>query len=635
MSVKITVEAFFTEKLDTSIPMLSGIDEVYRNEGVAAAEKVFATFIREGGMLRDDLYFKGKEFVLNDAHLEAGEKILDGWLTSVEVPMQFPGRKVDWTANPTFNKYCEWTWQLSRHPEWAMLGRLYRATGDERYTEAFSDYLISFYEGTEPPEFGTSGFHTLSWRSLEAAIRLEQSWPEAIFSFYRSPALSDHAITVFFMSTYDNVNRVLHAQTSHNWLVTELSGLSTTALIYPFYRESAEWEAYAIRRLTEELNAQVYPDYFQHEMTTGYHMVVLNTYMGVMHLHKRFECTLPDSFRMLVANLFRLYIRLMMPDRKTPGTNDGGRVNVPEVCRRACDTFPELYDEFSYLAYGEGEEPPFRSIMMPYSGFGILRSGWGEDDVCAILESAPFGKAHQHEDKLEVMLHAYHKQLLEDMGSYAYDTSDMRKHILSSYSHNVALVDMQGQNRRGRYHWEPEDIHKLADISAEFGEDIEWAEGVYDEGFGPEFTPVRHTRRLIWYKNGYGDVKAPFWVVLDHFEPKDNKEHEYTLLWHLMPHTNPQVQGAHIDADYGDGVHFHLIGMSEPVIVEGQKEPLFIGWRPIHGPGDHEHQPSPTAMYSYRGREMTVATLLFPTTDSCPFTDICVDEDMGVRFQAF
>ena len=265
--------------------------------------------------------------------------------------------------------------------------------------------------------------------------------------------------------------------------------------------------------------------------------------------------------------------------------------------------------------------------MMPYSGFGILRSGWSEDDCVAMLEVAPFGKAHQHEDKLEVMLHAYHKVLLEDMGSYAYDTSDMRKHILSSYSHNVALVDGFGQNRRARYCWHPEDIRKLADITSDFGEDIEWAEGVYDEGFGPEFIPVRQTRRLIWYKNGLGEVRAPFWVVLDRFEAQDGKEHDYTLLWHLMPKTNPVISGAHIDADYGDGVHFHLVGMSEATIVEGQKEPLFIGWRPIHGPGDHEHQPAPTAMYTYRGKDVTVATLLFPTTDTCPFKNISVMPD--------
>lgn len=631
MSVKLTVEAFFTEKLNTTIPMLSGIDEIYRNEGVEAAERAFATFIREGGMLRDDFFFRDKDSTPSEKDFEEGERIIDGWLTSVEVSMQFPGRDVDWTANPTFNKYCEWTWQLARHPEWQTLGKLYRATGDERYTEAFVDYLISFYEGTEPPEFGTSGFHTLSWRSLEAAIRLEQSWPEAIFSFYKSPALSDHAITVFFMGIYDNINRVLHAQTSHNWLVTELSGVSTTALSFPFFAESEEWEAYAIRRLTEELHAQVYPDYFQHEMTTGYHMVVLRTYMGIMNLHKRFETPLPDSFRLLVANLFRLYIRLMMPDRLTPGTNDGGRVNVVGVCRQACETFPELYEEFSYIAYGEGKEPPFRSIMMPYSGFGIMRSGWGEDDVCAILESAPFGKAHQHEDKLEVMLHAYRKQLLEDMGSYAYDTSAMRQHILSSYSHNVAIVDGEGQCRRNGYCWHPEDINKLADIRSEFGEDIEWVEGVYDWGFGMELIPVTHTRRLIWFKNGQGEHKAPFWVVLDRFEPKDDKEHDYTLLWHLMPGTNPVISGTNIDADYGDGIHFHLVGMTEPHIVEGQKEPLFIGWRPIHGPGDHEHRPAPTAMYTYRGKDVTVATLLYPTPEGCPFTKIEFDENGEIR----
>ena len=135
MSVKICHEAFFCEKITNSHPMLEGIGEVFKRDGLEAAEAMFARFIRESGTLRVDYYFPDPPVAPTEEALAEGERILDGWLSSVGVPMHFPDRKVDWTANPTFNKYCEWTWQLARHPEWSKLGALYRATGDEKYTK--------------------------------------------------------------------------------------------------------------------------------------------------------------------------------------------------------------------------------------------------------------------------------------------------------------------------------------------------------------------------------------------------------------------------------------------------------------------------------------------------------------------
>ena len=87
----------------------------------------------------------------------------------------------------------------------------------------------------------------------------------------------------------------------------------------------------------------------------------------------------------------------------------------------------------------EGDEtgkPEYTSAAMPWSGFAALRTGWGQDDTWALMDAAPFGRAHQHEDKLSVLLYTNGKFLLTEGGNYAYDESEMRNYVLSTRSHN-------------------------------------------------------------------------------------------------------------------------------------------------------------------------------------------------------
>ncbi len=636
MAIKLTSAEFFTSKLDESFDGLFGISKTFTEKGEAAAEKQFADFIKSGALDTEKYYKDSPVPELTDKLLLAGEKILDGWLSSCGVPMHFPNREVDWFANPTYNKYAEWTWQLSRHPEWSTLASLYRATGDEKYAAAFEDYFMSWCEQTEEPEYGTSGFATLAWRTLECGLRLGGTWLYAIMAFSSSKTIKDHTYACFFRSVWENVDRILHATTSHNWLVSEMNGIDACGVAYPFFKESAEWETYAIKRLTEQFDVQIYDDGFQFELTTGYHKVVINEYKRVVERHEKMGTPLSGDFKEKVANLYRIYIKLMMPDKRSPDFNDGGRIDVPGVSREVMAFMPDFRSEFEYIGEGRGEKPSFNSVLMPWSGYAVMRSGWETEDSCAILESAPYGFAHQHEDKLQVLIHAKGKRLLDDPGSFRYDTSSMRKYILSSYSHNTALVDGCGQNRRAGHKWKKGDLKKPADIKANFAADTEAAEGFYNQGYGEKRLDVRHERTLIWHKSGLGDIKIPFYTVYDKFIPADGEEHTYTALWHLGE-VEEKLFANKVTADYGDGVMFDIIGMSAPRIVKGQETPVFMGWKPNHTPGDNPHYPTPTVNFDLKGTVAAMVSVLVPRSeeDINPIEAVACDTDANITITAF
>ena len=143
--------------------------------------------------LRIEREFRGAHFMKEGETAEqAAERILGGELISCSTPHKFTG-EVDWFSNPTFNQYKEWTWQLSRHSEWAILAERYRATGDERYAEAFVRFFRSWVRQALVPE-NADGGATLCWRTIEAGIRMGGDWQWALHSFYRSPHFTDDVL---------------------------------------------------------------------------------------------------------------------------------------------------------------------------------------------------------------------------------------------------------------------------------------------------------------------------------------------------------------------------------------------------------------------------------------------------------
>ena len=522
---------------------------------------------------------------------------------------------VDWFHNPTYNGYREWTWQLSRHHEWRHLARMYRRTKDERYARGIVELMKSYIDATECPGPEVSGFATDAWRTIEIGIRLANNWPYTILSVLNSPSASPSFLTDVMISLWENANRLVVSSTSHNWLIMEMNGLLHTSVLFPFFADSSAWNGIAQRRLSEELELQLYPDHFQFELTTGYHGCVLMNYFTVMRFCKYMGIELSRDFCRRVRDGFLMYIQLMQPDGRTVALNDGGRALVSREMEIASEFFaddPELL--WARSEGKQGKAPDYTSLLMPYSGMAVMRSGWGREDSFAMLESAPFGKAHQHEDKLEVLLYAYGRPMLTDMGSYAYDESPMRKYILSSYSHNVALVDGMGQNRRKTYAWKQEDIKKLADISFIEKKDFEAAIGKYDEGFGEDLTDVCHRRALIWLKKGCGKIKIPFYLVVDSFEARDGLEHEYQTIWHAPDHLRYSCDVSSVTYMFDDEVSLHIVGDTTPRVAVGQTEPYMLGWMPIHAPGDHEHLPIPTAVFAHsKKKELKTPVCLVPT----------------------
>ncbi|MGN6757463.1 MAG: alginate lyase family protein [Thermomicrobiales bacterium] len=633
---------FFTKVVDSTQPGLAELPALAARGDFATARQRFAAEVRRTlqpeRFLRARRTFEGTHFMYpGETTAEAAERILRLELISCGTPHQFTG-EVDWYANPTFNQYKEWTWQLSRHPEWAILAARYRETGDERYAAAFVRFFQSWVRQAPVPE-DASGNATRCWRTIETGIRMGGSWQWALHSFYRSPHFTDDVLVDWYKSVWEHGWRLRNFHRTHNWLIMEMNGLGQIGLLYPQFRDAPAWRAYAFDRLVQELGSQVYPDGFQFELSTGYHQVVVRNYEWLWEVYDAFNEPVPAAFRAGLEPLHAANVRLMMPDGRLPDLNDGGWHAVAPLLRRAVNLYPERAD-FRWAASDrrEGTPPAETSLAFPYAGYYVSRTGWEPDAVWVFFDGGPFGFAHQHEDKLNLLLHAYGRLLLTEGGNYAYDASEMRRYVLSTRSHNTVRVDGQDQNRRKHFNQAAAGdlIQQPAGARWHATARYDSAEATYDEGYGPDASrTATHQRRVICLKTGLAGLGACV-LVVDRLTPHDGAAHEYTALWHFA---GDQVETDGLTARGVDTDQPNLTILAAGpadlrlTLVSGQETPEWQGWRSTGQHQQGEYAPAPAASYAWTANAPSrVVTLLYPTRAgaTCPVQSLTAAPDAAV-----
>ena len=74
------------------------------------------------------------------------------------------------------------------------------------------------------------------------------------------------------------------------------------------------------------------------------------------------------------------------------------------------------------------------SVMFPWAGEAVMKSGLGRNDTWAFFDVGPYGSSgHAHRDKLTFNLRAFGSMLLVDSGRFAYNGNSF-SHSLRPYA---------------------------------------------------------------------------------------------------------------------------------------------------------------------------------------------------------
>lgn len=517
-----------------------------------------------------------------------------------KVPHRKNGQ-LDWTYMGPDDD-IEWAWGLNRHYHIRTLLDAYFETGNPLYAETIDsdiqDWIISSlpYPGVKS--------RTPMWRGLEVSFRVKV-WAHAFYSLLPSDLLSPATALLVLTSIPEHTHylRNFHAAEG-NWLTMEMSGLAMAATAWPEFKHAPAWLAYAKDQMEKGLEAQVYPDGVQKELTSMYHQVALSNFDLFADICREAKETLPQSYRKGLEKMNRYIALSVRPTGYGAMNNDSDKSYNRDRILEAAAAYSR--EDWVFIASNgkrgkRPEGPP--SVVFPWAGQVIMRSGYDADAQWAFFDIGPWGTGHRHNDKLHISVAAYGRDLLVDGGRFAYRgqlADKFRGYAVGSASHNVVLIDGKGQgpgpstatDSLGQHYFKITDRFDYAWNSFDRFIDL--------EGEG------KHTRAVFY-------VRGKFWVVVDRIDT--DRPREIETLWHWHPDVKVVTLSDGVVSSENEKGNLRIIpvGFNDWQVkqVRGQEEPVPQGW---YSERYNKSEPSVATVYSTDiGKSTAFVWVLFPS----------------------
>ncbi|MEW6735028.1 MAG: alginate lyase family protein [Acidobacteriota bacterium] len=359
-------------------------------------------------------------------------------------------------------------WELARLQHFITLGQVYSITLDERYAIEFSNQILSFARAN-PPEIG------IHWMSpMEVALR-SISLSLGFYFFRHSQNFDSETLKALLKlllshGTFIEQNLEFSHRITSNHYLSDLVGLLFIGLLFPEFKQSAQWAEFARVELLKEMDKQVYGDGVDWEASTAYHAFVLELFLYSFLLCKEQGIKIDNSYWNKLEKMFAFVQAYLKPDGSAPliGDCDDGRV----IVWRRKPTYDHFYllaiaavlfENERYKVTGQPSEEclwifgpigwdTYDSMSMseeilissafPEGGVYIQR----DDNLYAIIDCGEIGingqGSHAHNDLLGFELFYRERTFFVDAGSYVY-TGDpqARNQFRSTAYHNTLMVD--------------------------------------------------------------------------------------------------------------------------------------------------------------------------------------------------
>ncbi|MBN2288178.1 MAG: alginate lyase family protein [Candidatus Glassbacteria bacterium] len=457
------------------------------------------------------------------------------------------GPRVDWTT--VLDGDIESNVSLNHHPHLLLLARAWKKTGDTRFRDHLIELMKSWLEQSPRPDIGQG---ELQWRTLEVGNRAAARWPQLLALGARDSVFAAELLYPMVRCLYQHADYLMVHNLRHpnNWSQVESSGLLSAAMLLSEHRDSERFRRTALRRF-RYLNRELYfPDGLQVENSFYYHTFPLGTQMQVFELATSLGTELDTAWTGVLERGIGALVLGALPDGSLPMVSDVGpyKSYVGGWQARGRRMFPQN-PLFRYpVGVPEAEfvpAPEVTSYFFPYAGYGIMRQDWTLQAQYLLFEAGFYGTNHQHEDKLNIILYAYGRELLHDPGIYRYSRDAFEIYFRSSRGHNLVLVDGKGQRREmffdkdkpyaglsfpdAESRWLDRSTHLLAAGACRsgFAEKIHplWYHGPWDDERAT-LVPVEHQRKVLW-------VKGEYWVMTDLLTGEGT--HRVEQVFHFSP----------------------------------------------------------------------------------------------------
>ena len=591
---------FIFQNLNLDYPGISKVKEAVGKKNLAQACRLLLEYYKNS---KSAQLLSGKKPESSSRSLAEADSVLQDVFTFQgvrgKVPRLFDGR-LKWDCTGPQND-IEWAWALNRHYPVRPVLNAYLQTGDRKY----GDYIDSFIKDWIISSLPYPGVRssTAMWRGLEVSFRVK-TWAQVFFILIKSDIIQPATKLLILSSLPEHAHYARNFHAQNNWLTMEISGLATVAAYWPEFKESPSWLEYGTRTISASMKEQVYPDGVQTELTSSYHHVALDNFNQYLTICREAGVQLPGYFTKTIGDMWNYLALTMRPDGYGILNNDADLNNNRKSVAKAADEFKRK--DWIYLATnGEKGKKPVTgpSFVFPWAGQLISRSGYDKNAQWSFFDIGPWGSGHQHNDKLNMAITAFGRDLIVDAGRFAYKgaiADKFRRYATGSKGHNLILIDGKGQSAGPTLAKEP-----LPENRYKITPDFDYAWGSFDQYSGLE-GKCTHTRSLFY-------IRGTLWVVVDRIAT--DKPRKIEALWHWHPDCLVEKGKNGVVFSSNPTGNLKIIPVKKDdwnvTLVKGQEQPEIQGW---YSPVYNSYSPNVTSVYSTTiGSDQTFIWILLPS----------------------
>jgi len=405
---------------------------------------------------------------------------------------------IDWDANPGT---AHWGHDLNRFGYLWPLTQAYLAAGDERYSRKAIGLILDWIARSDPARcFAGSPY---VWGSyLNNAIHA-QAWCQSLKPLVARGQITPAELLRVLKSLHDQLAYLETVTNGHagNWPTIGCQAMLDCLAAFPLFRDTDRFTDYSAAALCRQIADQVLPDGVQDELTPHYHRVVVSNLLSAARSLRALGRDLDPVTLATLRRMVHYSQQTTMPDGSRQVAFNDSDPGTPGNFRPALAGL-KLQDLWS---------PPERlgPEVFPYAGVAFLRQRQDRGDLYLAFDAGPYGRGHQHEDKLGLWLFAYGRSLLVDPGRHLYDHSAQSYYgyLKSTAAHSTLRLD--GQDQRSATRRETWIAKAPLDLGWRCEPGEVRARGVYELGYGPQNQiAVVHHREVVF-------VRERCWVVFD------------------------------------------------------------------------------------------------------------------------
>jgi uncharacterized heparinase superfamily protein len=551
---------------------------------------------------------------------DKADRILQHKLSYFDLVDHFHGNTIDWNkdhgndkkAPLTFSQRidyrdfkvtgdCKYVWEPNRHHQLVVLGRAYRASGDERYAREVINQIESWLDRCP---FGMG----MNWRSpLELGIRLI-NWVWAIDLILEAGLVAGEfkrrLLNAVYLHLWEITRKYSRGSSANNHLIGEAAGVFVATCYFPELAHSARWRSESREILIKEILEQTYADGCTREQALGYHLFVLQFFLVSGLAGKQAGEDFPNEYWARLEKMLEFLGRLAAGGGSLPmfGDGDDGYVlDLGEGVKNAGGLLSQgaiLFNRSDFKAWAGGYLEPARWLLgknskknfdritgykrkqnsKAFEDSGRYLLQWGEKEpdqtISVLFDCGELGfksiAAHGHADALSFTLRAFGRDIFVDPGTYDYFTyPEWRNYFRSTRAHNTVTVDDADQSvMLGSFMWGERAGARC----------VEWqptrvggtVSGEHD-GYARLNDPVIH-RRTLTLDGANGSL-----MIRDDIQARN--EHTVSVYFHLSENCkilSTRDNSIAISADGGQ-VTLGLDARLQVTIVRSQDKPIG-GW---------------------------------------------------------